>query len=241
MIPCILILARFSSRRLPGKALCDIAGRPLLGRVIDRMRQVRGHPAIVVATSEQPDDDAIAKFADEQGVAVFRGALNDVAGRCLAAAEAHGFDCLARVSGDSPFICPEIVGLAIDRFFRDGPDLETNVFPRSYPTGISIEVMATATLRRLLDATQADEDREHVTRYIYANPDQFVIDNFSALDDRYQGLQLTVDTVLDLQRARWICGQLAARAATAPLDDIAALARRWETEQLQCGQTSGQL
>jgi spore coat polysaccharide biosynthesis protein SpsF len=69
----LIIFARMGSSRLPGKMLLPIAGRPLLGRVIDRVKCAGGDCPIVVATSTEAADDAIERYARKEGVEVFRG------------------------------------------------------------------------------------------------------------------------------------------------------------------------
>ncbi|HEY0837414.1 MAG TPA: NTP transferase domain-containing protein [Azospirillum sp.] len=229
----IAVFARLDSKRLPGKALTDLAGRPLLGRVLDRLRAatasepLRGTP-IVLATTDRPADDPIAAFGAAEGVSVFRGDCEDVAGRCLACADAQGAGRVVRISGDSPFIDAGVLRAVIAGATGAGaPDLVTNVFPRTYPPGVSVESIATAALRRMLDETADPQDREHVTRHIYANPDRFRIVNVAAPDDRYAGVTLTVDTPEDLDKATWIAARLGPAAVTADLDTVVALARQW--------------
>lgn len=223
----LILFARMASTRLPGKALLDVAGRPLLGRVLDRARRVRG-ATLVVATTALAADDALTRFAESEGVSVFRGAAEDVAGRALACARAHGFVRFGRATGDSPFMDPGLFARLIERHEAEGLDLATNVFPRSFPPGLSAEVMATDALVRVVTATSDPRHREHVTTYIYANAQAFRIANIAAPDDRYAELNLAVDTADDLARATSIAHRLGARAATAPLDEVALLARAYD-------------
>jgi spore coat polysaccharide biosynthesis protein SpsF len=228
----IVVFARLDSRRLPGKALRDLAGRPLLGRVLDRLRAVEPRLPIVVATSDRALDDPIAAFAEVEGAALFRGAADDVLGRAHACAEAFGFSAIVRISGDSPFIDPALIERCVAQFEAALPrlDLVTNIMPKSFPPGVSVEVIATEVLRRMTrDAVAADE-REHVTPYLYRNAARFRIENLAAPDGRYRGVSLTVDEPRDLDRAAWIAATLGARAAEASLDEIVALARRFDAE-----------
>jgi spore coat polysaccharide biosynthesis protein SpsF len=180
----LIILARYDSTRLPGKALRPLAGRALLGWVIDRARNVPDNLPLLVATSERELDDPIAAFAEAEGVALYRGSAEDVAGRTLAAAEAEGFDVFARISGDSPFFDYQLLGEMIARRQEVDLDLVTNVMPRSYPPGASCEVVKLAAMRRLVAAAREPEEREHVTLYFYRHPEQFRIENCAASDDR---------------------------------------------------------
>ena len=98
-----------TSQRLPGKALLDIYGRCLLGRVIDRSKYIEGVDKLIIATSTDVEDDSIVKFAETEGIDVFRGSLDDVVGRALAACECFKLTQFARICGDRPFFDPELV------------------------------------------------------------------------------------------------------------------------------------
>src|SRR6185437_2547862 len=104
-----VIQARTSSRRLPGKVMRPLRGRPMIAWLFERLRHAAGLDGIVLATSTAPDDDALAAFAAAEGIPCHRGALEDVGGRLLKAAKAAGFDALVRVNGDSPLIDPALV------------------------------------------------------------------------------------------------------------------------------------
>lgn len=226
----VIVFARMESRRLPGKSLAPILGRPLLGHVLDRCQRIYTCCGlIVVATSKRPADDVIERFARAEGCAVFRGPALDVAARALACARTYRLDHFVRVSGDSPFFDPCLVDDAVSRQWAQGWrwDLITDVFPRTYPPGVSVEVIATAALARVLVATNDPLDREHVTRYIYAHPEKFSICTFGTDPARFQGVTLTVDTAEDLARTRWIMEQAGKPPASLDLDAIIDLARRW--------------
>jgi spore coat polysaccharide biosynthesis protein SpsF len=195
----VVVQARMSSARLPGKVLAPVAGRPLLGYLLERLALARRPGSTIIATSEEPDDDPIAAFASDSGVGVHRGALADVAGRFAAVAERFELDALVRVSGDSPLLDPALVDRAVELYEAGGVDLVTNVFPRSFPVGQSVEVLSRAALERVLAETAHPEDREHVTRWVYANQGRYRIRNFAHERDE-SGVRLTVDSPKDLRR-----------------------------------------
>lgn len=209
-----------------------ISGRPLLGRVLDRLRPVADELPIIVATSERPLDNPIAAFATQQGVTVFRGATNDVAGRILACAQAHDITRLVRISGDSPFIDPALCQKLAAAHIAGEKDLVTNVSPRSYPKGLSVEVISTAALARACEAMQNTSDREHVTPFMYRHPAMFSICNHPAPNDD-SDVTLTVDTPHDHARACAITAQLDAERGTAALEKIIELARAWDRKNIE--------
>ncbi|WP_454021058.1 cytidylyltransferase domain-containing protein [Azospirillum sp. Marseille-Q6669] len=227
MRAAVVVFARMDSRRLPAKTLCPIAGRPLLGRVLDRVRRLPGGHPVVVATSSRAVDHPIVAFAEDEGVSVFRGDADDVAGRALACATALGIGRLVRVSADSPFIDPGLIERVLQAATDSSADIATNVFPRTYPPGLSVEAVDAAALRRMAEEAADPEDREHVTRFMYRHPERYSIVNVAAPDWRYDGVSLTVDTSDDLAKADWIAANLGERAATASIGEVVHVARKW--------------
>jgi len=224
----VVVFARLDSSRLPGKALLPIAGKLLIDRVISRSLKTPGSPSVVVATSDRPTDDPLAHHVESQGVSVFRGAAQDVAGRALACAEACGLERFVRISGDSPFIASDVIAACLTQSREGGADLVTNVFPRGYPVGVSVEAITTAAMRRIVDEIEDPEDREHVTRYAYRESGRFRIENLAPPDGRYAGVSLAVDTPRDHQRACWI---FETHGDDPDLDTAVAAAREWETRE----------
>jgi spore coat polysaccharide biosynthesis protein SpsF len=224
----VVVFVRLDSSRLPGKALLPIAGKLLIDRVIGRTLKTPGSPTVVVATSDRPTDDPIVNHLENQGVPVFRGAAQDVAGRALACAEAYGLERFVRISGDSPFIAPDLIAACLTRSRESGADLVTNVFPRGYPVGVSVEAITTATMRRIVYEIEDPEDAEHVTRYAYRESGRFHIENLAPPDGRYAGVSLAVDTPRDHQRAGWI---FETHGDDLDLDTAVAAAREWETRE----------
>jgi spore coat polysaccharide biosynthesis protein SpsF len=206
-----VVTARSSSRRLPGKVLRPLQNRPMIAHTIKRLLSVERVDEVMIATSTDPTDDAIAEFATVLGVVCWRGALEDVLGRIQEASTARSADAVVRISGDSPLIDPAIIRRAIALFLSCDADLITNVFPRSFPRGQSVEVLSRAALERLAaEATEAS-DREHVTTYAYAHPERFAIRNFVAERPRPE-LQLSVDTESDMAVVSALIATLGERA-----------------------------
>src|SRR5262245_47799473 len=191
----VVIQARFSSARLPGKVLRPLAGKPMLGWVIDRLRAAQCVTRIVVATSAEASDDAVAAYCGQQGIDCFRGSLHDVAARLAAATDWAKAEAFMRVSGDSPLMLPAVVDAVIEAFDYARPDLATNVHRRTFPKGLSAEAITLAGLRRARALMQPGEE-EHVTGPFYRCPEQFRIVNLISGHD-WGALQLSVDTADD--------------------------------------------
>lgn len=224
-----IVLARTSSARLPGKVLRETAGRPLIDFVLARLDRVEGLDGTIVATSTEPDDDALATWCRSRGVAVGRGSLDDVLGRVLAIAEDAGFEALARVNADSPWIDPALVSAAAERMRRAPVDLVTNVLERSWPYGVAVEVALTASLRQIWESGEDAESREHVTAAFYRDPERFSIVNIPApAEAEDPELRLTVDEERDLARFEALVGELGERAGTATTAEVISAVERIE-------------
>jgi len=190
-----IIQARFSSARLPGKVLRPMAGKPLLGWLIERLRAARRVTGIVLATSAEDSDDAIAAYAGQEGIDCYRGSLTDVAGRLTSAAERASAEWFVRVSGDSPLVVPTVIDDVIALFQYARPDLATNVQLRTFPKGFSVEAISVASLQRARVMMRPGE-HEHVTGVFYRCPEQFRIVNVTSGSD-WGSVQLSVDTAED--------------------------------------------
>jgi spore coat polysaccharide biosynthesis protein SpsF len=188
-----IVQARMSSRRLPGKSLRSLCGKPMLQYVLESLACVSQLAQTIVATSTDASDDPIAEFCDQYGSVCFRGSLENVAERFLQVANAQGLSAFVRVSGDSPLLDPRLVARGVDLFVEANADVATNVSPRTYPAGMSVEVVRCASFERGVPMMNDLYDREHVTSYFYRNADQFRIVNFS-LDPPRRDVHLAVDT-----------------------------------------------
>jgi spore coat polysaccharide biosynthesis protein SpsF (cytidylyltransferase family) len=208
----VIVQARMNSARVPGKVLRPLAGRPLLGHLLDRLGTL-GIP-VVVATSDHPGDNELASFCEAEGVAMYRGALDDVAARFVGAARQHGVDPIVRVSGDSPLLDPALVRRALG-LWKPGV-IVTNVRPRTFPTGQSVEAFELAALE---GADVTDETREHVTTTLY---ERLRIENFSHSPD-LSHLRLTLDTERDAARLDALFERMDRPPSEYALDELVAL------------------
>ena len=182
---------------MPGKVLADVGGRPLLSWLLERLDHAETLDDVVVATSDDPSDDPVAAYCDEHGVACFRGPLHDVARRMLGAAHAAGLDAFVRVNGDSPLLDQALVDRGVALLLESGADLVTNVRPRTYPPGQSVEVVRTDALAAAIEAGMSAEASEHVTGPLYDGG--YAVVRFEAERPRTEP-SLTVDTPEDSER-----------------------------------------
>jgi len=193
-----IVQARMSSDRLPGKVLKNVAGKPLLQYILERLRKCSTLHQIVVATSDNRTDDPIAEYCRENNTACFRGPLQNVAKRFYMALEEYNLDVFVRVCGDSPMLDQKLIDQGV-KLFNGEYDLVTNILPRTFPSGQCVEVVNTKTFKNSFGSFITPDELEHVTRYFYSNLDQFKFHNFSSGGD-YKNVLLVVDTEEDLDR-----------------------------------------
>lgn len=196
-----IIQARLSSKRLPGKVLKELGGRPMLGWTLERVHAARLVTRVVVATSTREEDDAVAGFCASKCVTCYRGPLDNVAERFAVAVRGEKADAFTRVTGDAPLIDPDLIDTAI-RLYQTGDwDLVSNVLVRSFPIGQSVEVLRSAVFLEALAGLEEGEDREHVTRFFHRNRTRYRTVNFSSGADM-AAVQMSVDTQQDFAAAQ---------------------------------------
>ncbi len=161
-----ILQARASSRRLPGKVLKPILGRPMLERQIERLRRAKRMDELVVATSTDASDDAIAALCQALAVDCFRGSLEDVLDRFYQAARRYAPRAVVRLTGDCPLADPQVIDQLIDMHLAGGFDYTSNVVKRSYPDGLDAEVTEFHCLETAWREATLPSEREHVTPFI---------------------------------------------------------------------------
>jgi spore coat polysaccharide biosynthesis protein SpsF len=153
---------------------------------------------IVIATSREPADDPIADFCAEQSVDCYRGSCPDVASRFADVVDVYSLDAFVRLSGDSPLLDGEVLRQAVGMFDGD-IDLVTNIYPRSYPRGQSVEILQAECFRRTLPRMNEESDREHVTSFFYQHAEEFRIQNLMQTPP-LMDTSMAVDTKEDFDR-----------------------------------------
>ncbi len=178
-----ILQARTSSRRLPGKVLKPILGRPMLERQIERLRRARRLDKLVVATSTDASDDAIAALCRSLSVDCFRGSLDDVLDRFYQAARRYAPRAVVRLTGDCPLADPQVIDQLIDMHLAGGFDYTSNVVRRSYPDGLDTEVMGFHCLETAWREAVLPSEREHVTPFIRSHRERYRFGDLAQAED----------------------------------------------------------
>jgi len=191
------------STRLPGKGLVDLAGKPLVERVLERAARAGLAHEVVLATTELPADDGLAEYVAGLGYRVVRGSSDDVLDRYAAAADAAAADIIVRITCDCPFVEPSLIDEAVAAVVTGDVDYATNTLTRTYPIGLDVEAFTRASLMIAHSEAVEPHEREHVTPFIYQHPARFRLGNLTAPEwATHLEWRLTVDTAEDLALAR---------------------------------------
>lgn len=167
-----VIQARMGSSRLPGKVLKPLGGRPLLARMLERVGAAKKVDEVILATSDRPADDAVAREAAAAGVRVYRGSEADVLDRFYKAARQYGASTVVRLTGDCPLADPAHIDRMLARF-EASPGLRYLKTGESFPDGFDVEIMAFDALETAWKEAVLPSDREHVCPFLRRQPERF--------------------------------------------------------------------
>ena len=204
----IIIEARLSSTRLPGKVLRSINGFKMLELQLLRLSRSRNASRIIVASGDSECDDPIEALCKKLGVECFRGSENDVVERLYQCTQFYETDIIVEITGDNPLSDSRIVDFCITEFLNE-PQLDfmstdlgwyNPIYKKEYPIGLSVKMFSKQVMDRIHNEASISMDREHVVNYILQNTDEFSIGGFSCLQGLNRpDLRLTVDYPEDFE------------------------------------------
>ena len=200
-----IVQARMSSSRLPGKVLDILAGKPALHHIHERLLECRLVDEIVIATSQEPSDDAISEFCQNHHIPFFRGSLDDVLDRYYQAAGEYKADVIVRITGDCPLIDPVIVDAVVAGFLAGGYDFFG--LSGEFPDGLDCTVFSFGAIEKAWKEAKLPSEREHVGPYIEKNPDIFKSGGLTLYSD-LSFMRWTLDEKADLELLKIVFNQL---------------------------------
>jgi len=198
----IIIQARMSSSRLPNKIMLELAKKPILWHVVERCKKADVDD-VIIATSINKENDVIEEFCKENNYLCYRGSEDDVLDRYYNAAIKFKLDVIVRITSDCPLVSPRLINKCLNIFEERDIDYIGNARKRSFPRGLDLEIFSLKALEREWNLTTEKIHREHVTAFIYANPEMFRIEDLMAEGEfekfKRPNLRLTVDTSEDFK------------------------------------------
>jgi len=193
-----LVQARMASTRLPGKVMMDLAGRPLIWHIVDRMRRVPGLKGIVIATTTDRRNDRLDGFAKDEGLAVYRHAEeDDIAGRLAGAVRSVDAEAVMKLNGDCPVVDPAVLTRLVRRFESDADlDYVSNKVVWTYPAGLSAEVIGRDAILWCDANVTSPLAREYISDWIRDHTERFLVASVE-YDEDLSRFGWTVDTPED--------------------------------------------
>jgi spore coat polysaccharide biosynthesis protein SpsF len=219
----VILQARMSSSRLPGKVLATINGKPMIHWQIMRLEMARNVNQIVVATSTDQSDDPLVHSLQNKGYLVQRGSLDNVLDRYLEVIRKFGeYQNVVRLTADCPLVMPEIVDKMITEFGKSNVDYLSNSLEPTFPDGLDVEIMKRSALEKLAKSQLSAAEKEHVTLGFRDKAREFVIGNYSQ-DLNFSNYRWTVDYQQDLEFVKKIYAEFQGRERTFGYQDLLGL------------------
>lgn len=211
----IIIQARTGSTRLPNKMLLPFFnGRTILEILIERLVKSFGNKNIILATTNNKLDDSLEEVAKQKDIICFRGDEQNVLKRFIDCAEKFEAEGIIRVCADNPFLdiqlMSDLVAFAAEKKY-DYVSYKVNNLPAiKTHYGFFTEYVSLKALKKVAELTTDKLYQEHVTNYIYTNPEGFSIEWLSAPESiaSNSNVRLTVDTEEDFETCKSIYSEL---------------------------------
>ncbi|MDF1612716.1 MAG: glycosyltransferase family protein [Stygiobacter sp.] len=217
-----VVQARFSSTRLPGKVLLPILEKPILIRMIERVRKAKFVGQLVIATSINSEDDQIEKLCNEYNFECYRGSLTDLLDRHYQVGLKYNADAVVKIPSDCPLIDPSIIDKVIKNFTENNFDYVSNLHPATYPDGNDVEIFSFNALEKAWKEATKNFEREHTTPYFWENQNLFKLGNvkWETGLDLSTSLRFTLDYFEDYQFIKNIYEELYPKNPDFSLQDI---------------------
>jgi spore coat polysaccharide biosynthesis protein SpsF len=227
-----IVQARMGSSRLPGKVLLPLAGKPLLYRMVERVRRSRLCGQVVVAMTTDAEDDMLEELCQQEGMDYFRGHPLDLLDRHYQTATRYQADIVLKIPSDCPLIDPQVIDRVI-QFYLDHEgqyDFVSNLHPATYPDGNDVEIMTLNALKAAWKNAGKPLEREHTTPYIWDNTDLFRVANvaWETGKDYSMTQRWTIDYPEDYHFIRAVYNELFTSNPDFGLNEILELMRKRE-------------
>lgn len=199
----VIVQARMTSTRLPGKVLLPLAGQPMVQRMFERLQRIAGICGVCLAIPDGEEHRPLAELADRLGWILAVGPEDDVLSRYAIAADQTSADYIVRVTSDCPLIDPGVCGTVIALVQTAGAAYGRTAIHTGFPLGLDVEVVRADALRSAVLESTDPFEREHVTPFIWRRPETFGCLMLDRLPDR-RSWRLTVDQAEDYDLVRRI-------------------------------------
>ncbi len=195
-----LIQGRMQSKRLPGKVMLEILGKPMIWHIYNRLTKCKFLDLVTVSTGEYDQNTEICEFAHHINIPIYIGSETDLIDRLYKTAIKFEASAIVRITADCPLVDPIIVDRLAHEFTvnEDKYDIVTNCKVRTFPHGLDVQIFSKNILEKMWKEIREPELREWFTFYIDKNPHLFRINNIPNHVD-LSNLRWTVDYPEDFE------------------------------------------
>lgn len=226
----VILQARMSSTRFPGKIIAPLNGMPMVLRQIERIKAASLVDNIIVATSLDESDDVLVRLLKDANIDYFRGSLEDVYDRYRKCIEVHDLrGTLIRLTADCPLVMPKLIDEMIDKFSEIKPDYMSNTLLPTFPDGLDVEICKIDSFIELSHHALTKVEREHVTYGFHSRQNLFKCVNYLSMAD-YSLERWTVDYPEDLEFIRQIYSFFKGKEVVFDMEDVFELLQNSEIE-----------
>lgn len=198
-----IVQARMGSERLPGKVMKKLGDKPMIEHTLERVKKARFVDEVVLATSDKPTEQVMVDYLKSKNWPVFLGDENNVLKRYVECEKEFSGDIIIRVTGDCPFIDPDIIDNVVSYFMINDFDYVRLDVPESFIRGFDVEVFTKEAMHRVYEIASGIEGdspyKEHVTYYMYKHEDEFKVGRVCGSDKYKKDYRLCVDTPEDFE------------------------------------------
>ena len=193
MSSAVFLQVRMDSSRLPGKALKMLEGKTVIEHAMRALKMVPAdHHVLVTARG---DEGYFSEIAKKTGFGLYAGSRQDVLRRFINAGEIYKPDIIIRATGDNPLVAFEPASLLLKEMCLH-PEWDYTAM-KNLPYGSGVEVFRFKHLLKVADISDDPYDHEHVTPYIYNNPEKHVLKYLDAPENMRDDSRVTLDTLED--------------------------------------------
>jgi len=193
-IACI-IQARVNSKRFRGKILMPLLNKTILQYQLERLKKLKNVNTLILATTKNKNDNKLVKIAKEKKILFYRGDQNNVLKRYYKCALTNKVTTIIRITADCPLIDVKYISILLKFFLKNKYDYCSNVDLNYLPDGFHCEVFNFKSLKNAYKLATSSFDKEHVTSFIWSNPQIFSISKFRGRKPKLykKNIRLTLD------------------------------------------------
>ncbi len=201
----VIVQARMTSSRLPGKVMLPLGSKTVLGEVLTRCWQINRINQVCCAIPIGAEHDILEEEIKKYKAILFRGSENNVLERYYEAAKFLKADIIMRITSDCPLINSEVCGKVLEKHIITCSEYTCNNMPPTWPHGYDCEVFGINQLKEAVINSYLPQDFEHVTTWMRRSLKVLNLENPNG--NQYSD-RITLDTIEDYKKISEIFNEI---------------------------------